>query len=141
MDSRLILQNILRFLLLVLFQALILNNVHMGGFVVPFIYILFIAMLPVGMNRVGLLFLAFVTGLIMDVFCNMPGFHAFACTLIAFCRITFADRILTRNEAVEIPTPSIHSVKPQYFIGYLIVLTAIFIKIESGFSSASQLCS
>ena len=41
-------------------------------------------------------------------------------------RIWYADRILTRGEPVQIQTPSIYSVTPQYFVSYLLLLLAIF---------------
>lgn len=126
MNSRLVIQNIIRFVTLILFQLLILNNVNISGFAIPYIYLLFILMLPTNTGKIPLLLMGFLTGLTVDMFSNMLGFHTFACTLVAFCRILFADRILTRNEAVVIDTPSIYSVKPQYFINYLLLLTAIF---------------
>lgn len=109
-----------------LFQVLVLNNISFGGYAIPFLYVLFILMLPVGIGRVALLLTAFATGLCVDLFSNMMGFHAFSCTLVAFCRILFADRILTRNENIVIDTPSIYSSKPQYFVGYAVLLTLIF---------------
>lgn len=126
MDSRLIFQNIIRFILLILFQILVLNNISFGGYAIPFLYILAILMLPVGIGNIPMLIIAFCTGLCIDLFSNMLGFHAFSCTLIAFCRILFADRILTRDEKITIDTPSIYATKPQYYIAFSILLTAIF---------------
>ncbi|KWW30636.1 MAG: rod shape-determining protein mred [bacterium P3] len=126
MESRLILQNIVRFAVLTLVQILILNNINISGYAIPYLYLLFILMLPTGMGKIAMLLAAFVCGLAIDVFSNMLGFHTFSCTMVAFARILFADRILTRNEPVVISTPSIYTVKTQYFIGYLLVLTAIF---------------
>ena len=39
-------KNILRFLFLVLFQVLILNNIQFSGYINPYLYVLFILMLP-----------------------------------------------------------------------------------------------
>ena len=126
MSSRLVIQNIVRFFALMLVQILILNNVNISGFAIPYLYLLFILMLPTNTGKISMLLLGFVCGLTIDIFSNMLGFHTAACTLVAFCRIIFADRILTRNEAVVIATPSIYSVKPAYFVNYMLVLTAIF---------------
>ena len=73
-----------------------------------------------------MLLIAFATGLVVDVSGNMLGFHALACTVVAMLRILFADRILTRREPIVVETPSIHSVTPQYFISYLVLLLAAF---------------
>ena len=124
--NRLVWINIGRFVLLMLLQLLVLNNVYLGGYVMPMLYVLFILMLPTSMGRVPLLLTAFGTGLVVDIMAGALGFHALACTVVAMMRITFADRILTRGENVTIETPSVFSVTPQYFISYLLLLTGAF---------------
>lgn len=119
-------RNIGRFVLLMLIQLLVLNNVYLGGYVMPMLYVLFILMLPTGMKRIPLLLIAFGTGLTVDLMSNVLGFHALACTVLAMMRIWFADRILTRGEPVVISTPSVHSVTPQYFISYLMLMLSAF---------------
>lgn len=117
-----------RFVLLMLIQLLVLNYVKLGTHVMipPMLYLLAILMLPTDMKRIPLLLIAFGTGLLVDIMNNMLGFHALACTVVAMMRILFADRILTRGEPVTVSTPSIYSVSPQYFIGYLLILSSIF---------------
>lgn|SRR5574344_414097 len=124
--NNLLIQNILRFILLMLFQILVLNNVYLGGYINPYLYVLFILMLPTNLPRIPMLLLAFLSGLCIDIFSNMLGFHTFACTLVAFCRLAFADKILTRGEPVVIDTPSIHSVALQQFAFYLLLLFFIY---------------
>ena len=126
MEKKLIANNILRFIVLMLAQVLVFNNVNLSGFAIPYIYILFVLMLPTNIGRIPMLLLAFAAGLTEDIFCNMLGFHTFACVLVAMCRILMADRILTCNEEVVISTPSIYSVKTQYFVAYLLILTSLF---------------
>ena len=52
----------------------------------PFLYLYIILKLPVGESRSGQLFLAFLAGLLSDIFSNTPGMHAIACTLAGYCR-------------------------------------------------------
>ena len=111
-------RNIGRFALLMLTQLLVLNYVYLGGYIMP--------MLPTNTGRIPMLLIAFGTGLIVDIMTGMLGFHALACTVVAMLRILFADRILTRGEPVNIATPSIYSVTPQYFIAYLMLLLGSF---------------
>ena len=119
-------RNIGRFVLLMLFQLLVLNNVYLGGYVMPMLYVLFILMLPTNTGSIPMLLIAFGTGLVVDIMAGMLGFHTLACTVVAMLRILFADRILTRGEPVEIKRPSIYSVTPQYFIFYLLLMLAAF---------------
>ncbi len=114
--NNLVWRNIGRFVLLALVQLLVLNNVYLGGYVMPMLYVLFILMLPTSTGRIPMLLIAFGTGLLMDIMAGALGFHALACTVVAMMRILFADRILTRGENVAIANPGIYSVTPQYFI-------------------------
>lgn len=124
--NNLVWRNIGRFVLLALLQLLVLNNVYLGGYVMPLLYVLFVLMLPTSTGRVPMLLIAFGTGLLMDIMSGALGFHTLACTIVAMMRITFADRILTRGENVVINTPSIFTVTPQYFISYQLLLTGAF---------------
>lgn len=125
MNSKLIINNILRFVLLIALQVLVLNNVNLGVGVAPVVYILFILMLPTNCNKMLLIALAFVSGLCVDIFSLSLGFHTFAATLIGFLRVAFANRMITQNDK-EVETPSIRSVGIKQFSFYTLMLTAIY---------------
>lgn len=78
--------NILRFVVLVLVQVLILNNINFMGFVNPYLYILFIILYPIKNKRSLFIFLSFLLGLTVDMFSDSGGVHAAACVTIAFLR-------------------------------------------------------
>lgn len=78
--------HILRFVILLLLQVLILNNIKLYGFVNPYIYPLFIILLPLNLNQIKALFLAFTMGLSLDFFENTGGIHAASCLVIAYIR-------------------------------------------------------
>lgn len=75
-----------RFFALLLAQVLVLNNVLFLGYINPYIYILFIMLLPFDSPRWLLLVLAFMLGICVDAFQNSMGLHAFSCVLIAYYR-------------------------------------------------------
>jgi rod shape-determining protein MreD len=81
-----VLINIARFLLLLLAQVIIFNNMTLWGFVSTFPYMLFIILYPVDGNKPGLLGAAFLLGLIMDMFSNSGGVHAASCLILAYAR-------------------------------------------------------
>lgn len=83
MNSTLI-NNILRFILLLTTQILVFNNMDFLGYVSPFPYILFIILYPVNGSRTGLIISSFFLGLIMDMFLNSGGVHASACLILAY---------------------------------------------------------
>ena len=61
-------RNIGRFIVLVLFQVLVLNNIQFSGYVNPFMYVLFILLLPFETPRWLLLLSGFLLGLSVDIF-------------------------------------------------------------------------
>lgn len=83
------LRNIIRFVLLILIQALLLNRIPLNWWAPPyiaFVYPLFILLLPISTPTTFLMVFAFFTGLTMDAFMNTGGIHAMACVAMAFSR-------------------------------------------------------
>nr|WP_299227225.1 rod shape-determining protein MreD [uncultured Psychroserpens sp.] len=78
--------SILRFIVLILAQVLIFNNINFMGYINPYPYILFILLFPVNNNRTLFLFLSFMLGLFVDIFSDSGGVNAAACVTIAFIR-------------------------------------------------------
>jgi len=78
----------LQFIFLVLLQALVIDHVDLAhGWVVPYLYVLFIISLPFDTPPWATLLLGFALGMAMDFFSSTPGMHASACTVMAFARI------------------------------------------------------
>jgi rod shape-determining protein MreD len=119
-----VLQNIIRFILLVLLQVLVLNNVQFLGYVNPFVYILFILSLPVLTPRWFALLLAFGIGLAIDIFSNTMGMHAFAAVLVAFLRNGII-KLFTALEEGNNPTPSFYTFGVSAYVKYVIVLVFV----------------
>ncbi|WP_321371311.1 rod shape-determining protein MreD [uncultured Draconibacterium sp.] len=86
------------FIVLVLTQVLFLNQVQISGFVNPYIYILFILLLPLNAPRYIVLLGGFFVGLSVDIFSNTLGIHAFASVFIAFLRPVIIRAITDREE-------------------------------------------
>ena len=96
-----LLKNIIRFVLFILFQEYILNEIPpLHQFVVPYIYFLFILWLPFSINRFWLLVISFFFGLSLDFFTGTYGLHAAPCVLIAYIR-PFLLNLLIPQETTE----------------------------------------
>jgi rod shape-determining protein MreD len=96
-----ILINIVRFFLIIFLQVLVLDQLEISGpvngYFNAYLYILFILMLPVNINKLLLLFLSFVTGLTIDFFSGTLGMHASASLVIAFIRPAFLHVVAPRE--------------------------------------------
>lgn len=68
-----ILRGFIYFVVLVLVQVLILNNIHFLRVATPFLYLYFILKMPVGSSRTNVVFFSFLIGLTIDVFSNTPN--------------------------------------------------------------------
>lgn len=82
-------------LMLVVLQIPLLHNWTVMGVAFPFPYIGFIILFPHTISRSWLMILAFLVGLLIDVFSNTPGMHAALSVLVAYLRMNwlgiFAD--------------------------------------------------
>lgn len=79
-------QHIIRFFILVLLQVLFLNNVQISGYLNPYVYILFVMLLPPKLPKAIVLVLAFLMGLTIDIFTDSFGMHTAATVFIAYIR-------------------------------------------------------
>lgn len=75
-----------KFLFLIGIQVILLNHIQWNGYVNPYVYILFILLLPVDIPNWLLLIVAFITGLTIDMFGSSGGIHAAASVFMAFAR-------------------------------------------------------
>ena len=80
------LTNILRFILFLMLQLLLFNNIDFMGYLNPFPYVLYIILFPVNGNKPTLLVTSFLLGLLLDMFTNSGGVHATASLLLAYIR-------------------------------------------------------
>jgi len=121
--GRVVITNIIRFLLLIATQVFLLKNIGYYNLSIPYLYILFILILPFGIPNVLLFFLAFITGLTIDVFYDTLGLNAAACTVLAFVRIVFINLTVQRDGFDNGPEPSLGIMGFRWFIFYAFILT------------------
>ncbi|WP_339737804.1 rod shape-determining protein MreD [uncultured Sunxiuqinia sp.] len=117
-----LLKYLIMLVVLVLLQALILNNIQFSGYVNPYLYILFILLLPFETPRYLLLFMGFFLGLFIDIFSNTPGIHASATTFLAFLRPFTIDLISSRDNIEVSSSPRLNQMGFGWFIRYTLIL-------------------
>jgi len=88
------------FVLLILLQVLLFNNIKFSGYINPYVYIMFIILLPVEIPSWILLLLSFFTGIIIDLFSGSPGMHSSATVFAGFVR-PFVLRIVSPRDGYE----------------------------------------
>ena len=118
-----IIRNIGRFLLLVFLQGLILNDINLlQGMAIPYVYVLFILMLPMETPRWLELILGLILGLSIDMFTNTLGIHASACVFMAFLRPAYLKAIAPRDGYEFAQQPTIFDQGLSWYLKYASVL-------------------
>lgn len=130
-------RNIIRFFVLIFVQVLIFNNIQIGGYLNPYIYTLFIILMPFETPKVPLLLSAFLIGLSVDIFFNTLGLHAGASVLMAFVR-PFVLQYFAPRDGYEVRTfPRIYYYGFLWFLKYsaiLLVAHHLFLYFMEAFS-------
>jgi hypothetical protein len=119
------LKNIGRFVFLVLFQVLILNNIQFSGYINPYFYIYFILLLPFETPGWLLLLSAFLLGTSLDAFAHTFGLNAAACVLMAFARPFVINTISTGTEFMVGHSPSLRNQGMKWFAYYSVILVLV----------------
>jgi len=115
-------RNILRFIALLLIQVLLLNNIQFSGFFNPYMYVLFILLLPFETPNWVLLVSAFVLGLSIDLFSNTMGMHTSATVFMAYLRPHVLKIIAPRDRYETGSYPRIYYYGLTWFLKYSIIL-------------------
>lgn len=112
------------FISLVLIQILILNQVELGGFINPYIYILFIILLPLNTPKYAVLLLGFMIGLTIDIFMNSLGIHSAASVFIAYFRPMIV-RVISNREEDRSEYPGLNQNKFSWFLFYVSIMVVL----------------
>jgi rod shape-determining protein MreD len=118
-------RNIFRFIVVILFQVLVMDNVMLNGYMIPYIYLIFILLMPFETPRWMQLLSGFALGLSMDLFTGTAGMHTAATVLIAFVRPYLLD-LLAPRDGYELETfPRIHFYGFLWFLKYTLIIVLI----------------
>lgn len=113
------------FLCVFLLQVLIFNNIPAIGMISPYLYILFILVLPVNMAPTMVLLMSFVIGLLVDLSVNSLGVHSCASITMAAVRPTILKILQPRQGYEANPTPIIANFGSAWALKYMFVCVTI----------------
>lgn len=123
--SSIVIRNFFNFLFLVFLQVLVLNNIQLGGYINPYVYVLFLLLLPLQTPRWLSLLLGFVAGFVIDVFSQTYGIHTAASLLLIYLR-PFVLSLMAPRDDYEFGTrPTISDMGLLWFVSYAGVLILI----------------
>lgn len=113
------------FVLLIALQVLVLNNINLGGYINPYVYILFILFLPFSIPGWLLLLMGFATGFAVDYFSNTLGLHTSATLILAFVRPSILSWLSYRDDLDRFDSPGIGNSGMEWFVRYVVMAVII----------------
>lgn len=118
-------RNIFRFIFLILLQIWVLNNIQLSGYINPYLYVLFILLLPFETPGWIVLFSSFFLGLSIDIFTDTLGMHTSASVFMGFLRPFVLQSIAPRDGYETGKLPRIYYYGFSWFFKYafLLILT------------------
>lgn len=117
--------HIIRFVFLVLLQGLVLNNIDLFGYSNPYVYILFLLLLPQDASPSAVLVISFFLGLCVDMFTLTWGMHTAASVFVAFIR-PYLLRLLAPRDGFSAGTiPGLSQMGINWFLAYAFIITLL----------------
>lgn len=113
-----------RYVIVMLLQVLLFDQLQLWGVCHPYIYILCLLMLPITLPHSVDMVIGAIIGLIMDVFCNSLGVHTASCILIMFIRPYLIGAIVNDKDRLN-EQISLRSIGMEAMIKYVVILVVI----------------
>lgn len=113
------------FVLLILLQLLVFNNIQFSGYVNPYVYVMFIIILPLSMPSWVVLLVSFFTGFIIDAFSGTMGVHTFATVMAGFVRPWLLSLNITREDADPLSSPSVQNNGLRWFFLFTLMIVLV----------------
>lgn len=123
--STIFIQRFSRFIGLLLLQLLLLNHIHVLGYICPVVIAALLLGFERGSNRIGLLVWGFSIGLVYDLFSNTQGMGMAASTLCAMLQPTLLQVCSPRDVSDDF-VPSIRSMTLHRYVLYAASMMLIF---------------
>lgn len=126
MDIRAYSRIFLSYIILVLLQIMIFNNINISALgITPLFYVLFVLMVPYEVPGWLQLIFAFIMGWTIDVFCDTPGLNSCATVAMAFFREKILSFISPRDGYENGTKPYLMVMGANWFFSYSVPLVLI----------------
>jgi len=86
------------------------------------VYPIFIIILPFRLNKINIILLGFLFGIVLDMFYSSPGVHASACVFTAFIRPTVLSLVKPQGEYDILHSPTIAQYGFTWFAIYCAIM-------------------
>lgn len=111
-------------LVVIFLQVFLFNHINLWGYAVPLLGAMVLFHIPLDAGRIGNMFMAFATGVVLDAFSNTPGVAAGAMTITAFVHYPLLHAMAPKD-AVEDAVPDRCLLGQYKYFLYMAILLAV----------------
>ncbi len=113
-----------RYILVMLLQVLLFDQLQFLGVCHPYIYILCLLMLPITLPHNADMLIGAVVGVVMDIFCNSLGVHMASCILVMFIRPYLLGIIVNDKDRLN-EQISLRMLGMEAMVKYVVIMVLI----------------
>ncbi|MBR2285571.1 MAG: rod shape-determining protein MreD [Paludibacteraceae bacterium] len=113
-----------RYLLIMVLQVLLFDQLQLWGACHPYIYVLCLLMMPITLPHSADMLIGAFAGFIMDIFCNSLGVHMAACILLMYIRPYLIGVIVNDKDRLN-EQISLHSIGMEALLKYTVIMVLI----------------
>ncbi len=113
------------FIVIILFQGLVINYIRLGVYAYPMVYITALLMLPFQSKLYFTIIIALILGIGVDALSNTFGLHTSSSLLIVYLRPFILNFIKQRDGYENDLLPSIHDMGRTWFYTYALMIIVI----------------
>ena len=113
-----------RYVVVMLLQVLLFDQLQLWGACHPYIYILCLLMMPITLPHNVDMLIGALVGLVMDVFCNSLGVHTAACILVMFIRPYLIGALVNDKDRLN-EQISLRSIGMEAILRYVVIMVII----------------
>ena len=113
-----------RYLLIMVLQVLLFDQLQLWGACHPYIYVLCLLMMPITLTHSVDMLIGAFAGFIMDIFCNSLGVHMAACILLMYIRPYLIGVIVNDKDRLN-EQISLHAIGMEALLKYTVIMVLI----------------
>ena len=117
-------KQIIRYIVVMMLQVLLFDQLQLLGVCHPYIYILCLLMMPITLSHSADMLIGAAVGLVMDVFCNSLGVHMASCILLMFIRPYLLGAVVNDKDRLN-DEINLRSIGAEAFLKYVAILVPI----------------
>lgn len=113
-----------RYMIVMVLQVLLFNQLQLWGACHPYIYILCLLMLPITLPHSVDMIIGAAVGLMMDIFCNSLGVHTAACILLMYVRPYLIGALVNDKDRLN-EQISLRAIGMEAMLKYVVILVVL----------------